>query len=267
MAQIFETIKAKLLEIEKEENVRIFYACESGSRAWGFPSVNSDYDVRFLYIREQNFYLSIDVEDKRDVIEVPIDDELDINGWDLRKALRLLRKSNPPLLEWLSSPTVYLEEEELIKKFRSLVPLSYSPTACMYHYMQMARNSFREYLKGDEVSVKKYFYVLRPLLAIKWIEERSDVVPMEFGIMIDALLHDSDLKSQILKLIERKRKGEEMSREPKIPAISGFIETEMDRLKDLSIPRRDEKPLMKTLNDAFREIVNRSAIRDPHSTF
>ena len=143
MAQIFETIKAKLLEIEKEENVRIFYACESGSRAWGFPSVNSDYDVRFLYIREQNFYLSIDVEDKRDVIEVPIDDELDINGWDLRKALRLLRKSNPPLLEWLSSPTVYLEEEELIKKFRSLVPLSYSPTACMYHYMQMARNSFK----------------------------------------------------------------------------------------------------------------------------
>jgi len=261
---MFETIKAQLLEIEKKENVRIFYACESGSRAWGFPSVNSDYDVRFLYIREPDFYLSIDIEDKRDVIEVPIDNELDISGWDLRKALRLLRKSNPPLLEWLSSPTVYLEEEELITKFRSLVPLSYSPTACMYHYMQMARNNFREYLRGDEVSVKKYFYVLRPLLAIKWIEERTDVVLMEFGVMIEALLHDLELKSEISKLIERKRQGEELSREPKIPVISEFIEAEMNRLKDLSIPRRDEKPLMKTLNDAFREMLKHSAVRDLH---
>lgn len=257
---MLETIRENLKALEAKERVQIFYACESGSRAWGFPSANSDYDVRFIYIRDRDFYLSINVEDRRDVIEVPINDELDISGWDLRKALRLLRKSNPPLLEWLSSPIVYLQDDDLINKFRSLVPTSYSPTACMYHYLHMARGNYRDYLKGDEVAVKKYFYVLRPLLAIKWIEEREDVVPMEFGIMVDSLLTDSKLRGEIQSLIERKKQGEELKREPKAPVISHFIETEMDRLKNLSIPRRDEKPLMDTLNTAFREMIELSRI-------
>lgn len=261
---MFDRIKEKLLEIQEREGVFIFYACESGSRAWGFPSVNSDYDVRFLYTRERDFYLSIDVEDRRDVIELPIDDELDISGWDLRKALRLLRKSNPPLLEWLSSPIVYLQDEEMIARFRSLVSISYSPTACMYHYLHMARGNYREYLKGEEVAVKKYFYVIRPLLAIKWIEERSEVVPMEFGVMVDTLLPDSDLRSEIRNLIERKKQGDELKREPKIAVISEFIENEITRLQTLSIPKRDEKPVMKILNDAFREMIEKSATRIPH---
>jgi uncharacterized protein len=262
---MFERIRQKLLEIESRESVRIIYACESGSRAWGFPSANSDYDIRFIYVQDRDFYLSIDVEDRRDVIELPISDELDINGWDLRKALRLLRKSNPPLLEWLSSPIVYLQDDEQIAIFRSLVPLSYSPAACMYHYLQMARGNHREYLNGDEVSVKKYFYVLRPLLAIKWIEERSEVVPMEFGVMVDRLLDDPILRSEISHLIERKKQGEELKREPRIPVISDFIEGEMERLKNLTIPRRDEKPLTKTLNNAFRDMIERSEIHDPKS--
>lgn len=262
---MFDRIVEKLAEIQARENVRIFYACESGSRAWGFPSANSDYDVRFLYVRDRDFYFSIDVEDRRDVIELPIDDELDISGWDLRKALKLLRKSNPPLLEWLSSPIVYLQDDEMIARFRSLVPVSYSPTACMYHYLHMARGNYREYLKGDEVAVKKYFYVLRPLLAIKWIEERSDVVPMEFGVMVDALLDNSNLRSEISNLIERKKQGDELKREPRISVISDFIENETERLKDLTIPPRDDKPLMETLNSAFREIVEKSAFRIQHS--
>src|SRR5690606_3449454 len=187
----------ELHKIEKEYRVQIFYACESGSRAWGFPSVDSDYDVRFLYIRERDWYLSIDVEDKRDVIELPISDDLDISGWDLRKALKLLRKSNPPLLEWLSSPIVYVQNDVLIEKFRALAPLYYSPISCSYHYLQMARNNFGEYMKGDTVKVKKYFYILRPILAIKWIEEMSEIMPMEFGIMVDRLIHDKPLKQAV----------------------------------------------------------------------
>ena len=120
-----EIIRDKLLEIQGEENVHIFYACESGSRAWGFPSANSDYDVRFLYVRERDWYLSIDVETKRDVIECPINDELDVSGWDLRKALSLLRKSNPPLLEWLSSPIIYMIDEEITERFKALMPICY----------------------------------------------------------------------------------------------------------------------------------------------
>jgi predicted nucleotidyltransferase len=188
----FEEIRRRLLEIQTAENVHIFYACESGSRAWGFPSTNSDYDVRFLYIRNADWYLSIDVERKRDVIELPIVDDFDINGWDVRKALNLLKKSNPPLLEWLNSPIIYLENKDLAAKIKGLVPECYSPTACMYHYMHMARGNFRNYLKGDTVSVKKYFYVLRPILAIKWIEISSEVVPMEFF----CLLASSAIKSK-----------------------------------------------------------------------
>jgi predicted nucleotidyltransferase len=122
-----EEILLRLDEIEKDHNVTIFYACESGSRAWGFPSADSDYDVRFLYLHPRDWYLAIDVEEERDVIEGPISDMLDISGWDLRKALKLLRKSNPPLLEWLSSPIIYKETLTITEKVRELVPEYYSP--------------------------------------------------------------------------------------------------------------------------------------------
>lgn len=253
-----QRIVEELFKIQEQHDVEIFYACESGSRAWGFPSADSDYDVRFLYVRDPDWYLSIDLEDKRDVIEKPISDNLDISGWDVRKALKLLRKSNPPLLEWLSSPTVYLQNDTLIEKFRGLTAECYSPSACAYHYMHMAEGNFREYLKSDDVRVKKYFYVLRPLLAIKWIEERSEIVPMEFGLMVDELIADPILKSEIEKLIERKKCGEELGREPKIPVISEFIENEMSRISGRSLEKRDDKPALERLNSTFREMVRLS---------
>ena len=134
-----ELIHSHLNEIETGEKIRIFYACESGSRAWGFPSADSDYDVRFLYLRPVDWYLSID--EKRDVIECPINAGLDINGWDLKKALLLLRKSNPPLLEWLGSPIVYLERYGIATKMREFAQAYYSPSACLYHYLHMARGN------------------------------------------------------------------------------------------------------------------------------
>src|SRR4030065_2466253 len=131
-----ETIRAHLGQIEADENVKVVYACESGSRAWGFPSADSDYDVRFLYVRPVEWYLSID--EKRDVIERLVSEGLDINGWDLKKALGLFRKSNPPLLEWLGSPIVYLEKYSGAAKMRQRAPEYYSPTAYLYHYLHMA---------------------------------------------------------------------------------------------------------------------------------
>src|SRR6056297_3590984 len=107
-------IQSRLEALEQQENIHIALAVESGSRAWGFASSDSDYDVRFVYLRPTNWYLSIDLERRRDVIEQPIIDEYDVGGWDLRKALQLLRKCNPPLLEWLNSPIVYRSDEQLI---------------------------------------------------------------------------------------------------------------------------------------------------------
>src|SRR6476619_733662 len=132
-------ILKRLDQIERKENVRIFYACESGSRAWGFESTDSDWDVRFIYVHPRDWYLSIDVEEKRDVIERTINDELDISGWDIRKALKLLRKSNPPLLEWLTSPIVYKEIGETAKQLREAMAQFYSPISAFYHYLHMAK--------------------------------------------------------------------------------------------------------------------------------
>ncbi|MEA1926834.1 MAG: nucleotidyltransferase domain-containing protein [Candidatus Auribacterota bacterium] len=228
--QIRESILNELLKIEREEEVAIFYACESGSRAWGFESEDSDYDVRFLYIHPSKWYLS--VENGRDVIERNDTGDLDISGWDIRKALILLRKSNPSLLEWLRSPIVYRRRYSIIDHIRKLAPEYYSPRSSMYHYLHMAEGNYRKYLQGDEVRLKKYFYVLRPILACIWIERDLGVAPLSFETLVDSLINDQDLKSSIANLLVKKRGCLELDQGPKIPIINHFIEEELKRLSE-----------------------------------
>lgn len=248
-----EIIRAHLNEIESSENVRIVYACESGSRAWGFPSADSDYDVRFLYVRPVEWYLSI--QEKRDVIERPIHEGLDISGWDLKKALQLFRKSNPPLMEWLGSPIVYLEETSVASRMRALAAEYYLPTACLYHYWNMARGNFRDYLSGEEVSPKKYFYALRPLLAMQWIEQDLGVVPTEFQILVERLIAEPDLKAEIARLIEAKRAGAERDKRPKIAPLSAFIESELERWERQEITGHKKTLASDKLDALFRESI------------
>ena len=250
-----EEILRRLGQIEIDEEVVIFFACESGSRAWGFPSADSDYDVRFIYLRPAKWYLSIDVEEKRDVIERPINDELDISGWDLRKALKLLRKSNPPLLEWLDSPIVYKETHGIAEELRSAVAEFYSPISSYHHYKHMAEGNFREFLKGDVVRAKKYFYVLRPLLAMRWIKNGSEPVPMEFEKLVEACVDSASVRSAISDLLERKRAGHELDQQPKIPVLSDFIETELEQLKNTGEFEERAKPNFEKLNDLFRRAI------------
>jgi uncharacterized protein len=221
-------IQSELDRIEREETVRVLYACESGSRAWGFESQDSDYDVRFFYVRPADWYLSI--QKRRDVIERPLQGELDLSGWDLPKALEMFRKSNPPLLEWLQSPIVYRERGSAAAKLRALMPDYYSPISCMYHYLHMAQGNHREYLQGDSVRLKKYFYVLRPVLACLWIERDLGVVPTEFGILVDRLITAPRLREAIDGLLNLKRAGHELERGPRIPVISEFLHRELSRL-------------------------------------
>ncbi|GLX65985.1 nucleotidyltransferase domain-containing protein [Paenibacillus glycanilyticus] len=219
-------IEDELARIEREENIRILYACESGSRAWGFPSKDSDYDVRFLYVRPVEWYLSI--RERRDVIERPISDMLDINGWDLRKALALFHKSNPPLLEWLQSPIVYSEAYETADRIRKMSRDAFSPKSCMFHYLHMAKGNYREYLQGDSILVKKYFYVLRPLLACSWIEQYGMMPPVPFEQLLeDAIPADHELHGVIERLLARKRAGEELGMEPRIPRLNDYLEEQI----------------------------------------
>lgn len=224
------SILERLAAIEHTEAVRILYACESGSRAWGFASPDSDYDARFIYVRPRDWYLSIDLEHRRDVIERPIEGVLDINGWDLRKALQLMRKSNPPLFEWLHSPLVYRAQPGFREAMLALTPTYYSPLGCAWHYLHMARGNDRVYLRGEQVRLKKYLYVLRPLLAVRWLESGRGIVPMPFRELVETLIPPGEPRDAIEHLLMRKQSGAELAWGPRIPALSGWIKTELARL-------------------------------------
>jgi predicted nucleotidyltransferase len=251
-ADIFE----ELDRIEREEQVRILYACESGSRAWGFPSKDSDYDVRFLYVRPVEWYLSI--FNKRDVIERPISQLLDINGWDLRKALNLFRKSNPPLLEWLQSPMPYYTKYTVAEQIRSISPLAFSPKSCMYHYLNMAKGNYREYLQGEQVKIKKYFYVLRPILACEWIETYQSMPPIEFDQLVEALIPArSELRAAIEQLLRRKKAGEELDLEPRLHPINDYLEDRIAYFEQTAMALGDGKAARdEHLDDLFRGALN-----------
>ena len=215
------TIVAKLNEIEKEKQVKILYAVESGSRAWGFESKDSDYDVRFIYIHPLDWYLSI--ENRRDVIEYQTSDLLDINGWDVKKALKLFKNSNPPLYKWLHSPIVYLEKSNFSKKLRTLMPKFYSSAACTHHYLSMAKRNYKAYLSHPKVNVKKYFYVLRPILACMWIEKYKTMPPMEFEKLFEAQDLKSQFRENVRKLLKKKQSGEELDVQDRIKVINEFL--------------------------------------------
>ena len=196
--------------------------------------------------------MSINLESKRDVIELPIDEKLDVNGWDLRKALKLYHKSNPPLLEWLGSPIKYLEKYSTAEQMRQLAPTCYSSVACLFHYLHMAQGNNREYLQGEKVWVKKYFYVLRPLLAILWLEKDLGIVPTEFQVLVDAVVEDKKLKNEIDNLIEDKKRNKELDKGSRNSVINDFINKELERIESETINMSPQKCDIKKLDEIFR---------------
>lgn len=243
-----EIIKNKLEEIEKKENVRIIHAVESGSRAWGFASPDSDYDVRFIYIRPLEYYLKL--EKTRDVIEYQLDETLDINGWDLQKALRLLYKSNPTLFEWNNSPIVYKTTPEW-QEVRDVINNYFCSKKGIYHYLSTAKSNYREYLKTDNVKLKKYFYVIRPILACKWIIEKNSPPPMLFSELCNAEL-ESYMKPYIEKLLDLKVNVPEKETGKRIDEINNYIYENIENLQNKisSIPENFNND-WNTLNRIF----------------
>lgn len=225
---IRDQILQHLDRAEREHSVRILYACESGSRAWDFASPDSDYDVRFIYVRDPDWYLSFDIERRRDVIEYPIIDDIDCGGWDVRKALYLFTRTNGALLEWIHSPIVYLERGRLAQDLRDLAPRSVNSMALCYHYSHMARRNAREYLFQAKVRLKKYFYVLRPLLAIRYIEQGRGIPPVRFEELVESVAPDY-IRTSIAGLLSLKRNTGELGLGDPIPEVGEFIESELER--------------------------------------
>lgn len=230
-----------LQDVEAERGVRVLFAVESGSRAWGFESPDSDYDVRFLYAHPIEHYLSI--RERRDVIEAELPGDLDLAGWDLRKALGLLAKSNPSLHEWLRSPIVYAQDDVFMAEFRPLADAWLSEEALLKHYLSMARSNWNAYLQGETVARKKYLYVLRPILASLWIERGLGAPPTPFAELRAATLDDPEVDAALERLLADKARNVEMSHAPQDPALHRFLGTELERLTDLAFepkkPRDD----------------------------
>lgn len=249
-----ELIQEKLREIEQREECRILLAVESGSRAWGFASPDSDYDVRFIYVRPEKAYLRLDRT--RDVIEVPINDELDINGWDIDKTLRLLHKSNPTVFEWFSSPIIY-QTSAFADQFRPIMQKYFSSKAGLWHYLHMAEGNYRDYLRGKMVRAKKYFYVLRPILACKWILEKGTPPPMLFTDLVKSELPD-DLSETVYQLLNLKMNSLEIKEIPRIDQLNRYLDAGIVSVKE-QIEKLPDTPVQdwNELNELFFSVLER----------
>ncbi len=236
MRDILKEINEKLDEIEAKDNVRILHAIESGSRAWGFASPDSDYDVRFIYVRRQEDYLRLD--EPRDVIEWQLDDVLDINGWDLKKALKQFARGNATLFEWSGSPIVYRTTDEW-NRIREVSKQYFSEKSAVYHYYGTANSTFQEYLQGDTVRYKKYFYALRPLLAAEYIEKYHTAPPVLFDDLLKLDL-DPGLRTAIDELLEAKKRTTEKEENPQMPVIKNYIEDEIKKQKVIADELADD---------------------------
>ena len=253
MRDIQNEIVEKLREIERRENVRILHAVESGSRAWGFASPDSDYDVRFVYARQRDDYLRID--EPKDFIEWHLDDVLDINGWDLKKVLLQFAKGNATIFEWSGSPVVYRTTEEW-KRIAGVAMRYFSEKAAVCHYYGTANNTLHEYLMKETVRYKKYFYALRPLLAAIYIERCHTAPPVLFA---DLLRMDipGELRQATEELLAVKSVTTEAEELPHIPAVMDFITRETARQKGIAAAMPDDRNRdFSALNEVFREIVS-----------
>ncbi|MBS0525801.1 MAG: nucleotidyltransferase domain-containing protein [Proteobacteria bacterium] len=228
LVEVRANIDRRLAGIERTFGVEIFYACESGSRAWDFASLDSDYDVRFLYRHPRDWYLSLD--EQRDVIETPIEGVYDVNGWDLRKALRLALKGNPVLFEWLSSPTRYLERP-LAARFHDMALSVFDPVKAYRHYLSMARGQRRTYLMGETVRQKKYFYAVRPLLACHYLLAARSLVPMRFLDLMDAVTPPADVRETLIEMLRTKRRASEAAEAQRLPVLDRWIGQSLEALE------------------------------------
>lgn len=242
----------KLNEIEKKERVKIIYAIESGSRAWGFESIDSDYDVRFIYVRKKEDYLCLD--EKSDVIELPIDEVFDISGWDIKKALKLLYKSNPSLLEWFASPIVYKETKEA-SYIREVTPLYFSQKKSYHHYQKMAKTLLK-YINKEKVPVKKYLYILRCILSSQYIVHNKKQPPIEIERLIECEL-PNELREDINKLLMIKKNSNEKKYVNRISSLDEFILTNLDE-RDVS-SLMDGESLWEPLNEVFRKVIEKNS--------
>jgi predicted nucleotidyltransferase len=249
-----ERIKAYLNKIQEDKGIEILLACETGSRAWGFPSPDSDFDIRFIYKHKKNWYLSLN--EKKDTIELMADNnELDLSGWDLKKSLTLLSKSNPPLLEKIQSPIIYFADNAFLSEITGLAQNHYSKIATMHHYLNMAKKMFEEVDDKKDIKLKKLFYALRTSMACRWILETDEIPPIVFQTMLENLELKTSLKQKIYELIELKSYKNEDYRHTEEVELNAFIKEAINLADSQAKKLPASKAKIEDLNDFFIKML------------
>jgi len=230
---IVAQIDARLTKIRHDHNVEIPLAIESGSRAWGFPSPDSDYDCRFIYVRHTRQYFSL--WPARDVIETPPDPVLDVNGWDLGKALKLLAKGNAVVVEWLTSPISYGTDREFRDGFLTLVREVADRSLVSWHYLHLGERQRQTYFRDDRpIPQKKLFYALRPAAALRWLRHHPQeaIAPMHFPTLLAECAPPDDVAELVNALIVRKAQTRELGADPLSEPIRRFIDFEFQYARE-----------------------------------
>ena len=246
-------IQQELEILSCNENITILYAAESGSRAWGFPSPDSDYDARFFYVREFNFYLNL--FEGRDVIELPIDDALDISGWDIKKALLLASKSNAVVWEWLQSPIVYSEQEGIRERFLEAIRESFSVKSAAHHYLAMAKRGLDTLDEATEIKFKKYFYCIRALLAAHWTLTENAPPPITINELLENI-SENTIKEIIASLVEEKRHAIESTLRLPNAELNAFLRSLFVRCEEKVTHAPHTKKNKEALNTFYREVLH-----------
>ena len=251
---IYNIIVIKLGETEETNKVKIPLAIESGSRGWGFASADSDYDCRFVYVHEKDWYLS--VFDKPDTIEYAAGNVYDINGWDLRKFIAHIVKSNAVTFEWLSSNVTYMRNEEITLLLRELAVSFFNPVSVSFHYLSLAYKKYKEIIKADSAKLKKYFYVLRPLANLSFIEHTGKQPYMEFFRTLEEIKIDKNVADEVARLAEIKRTADESLIIPRNKLLVDYFTSELnyheERLKSFKFNKNRD---YREADVVFRRII------------
>lgn len=246
-------IQQLLAQIEKDKGIQIRYACESGSRAWGFPSPDSDFDIRFIYLHSREWYLS--VNEGEDNIRVMPNDLLDGNGWDFRKFLRLMHASNSTVYEWLSSPIVYIENKPFTDGLWDLALGYFQPKKVMHHYLGIATGMLEKEFQTSEVKIKKYFYVLRPVLSAAWIAEKGSPPPIDFYQLLPQVQANAPVHQAILDLLKQKETALEGQQVPRVAALDNFVAAELERCETIARATEKRPVTWDAINDFYRKTL------------
>jgi len=242
----------ELHAIECQFQVKIVYACESGSRAWGFPSQTSDYDVRFIYRHPPDWYFSI--FEKRDVIEMPSDKVLDINGWDFRKMLRLLYKGNTPLQEWLCSPIVYQTSNTVMTAVTDLACNGFRPESACHHYLSMAKKKTIQIGSDADAQIKACLYALRTILCCQWIIANQTQPPMRIHDLLAEFLPHGEVRLAIDNLLKARQRAGETDRIALVPVLDEYLNAQLKALPQ-QIPPNPPKAEKQAFDEVFRKVV------------